>query len=175
MNRLLSRGDLKVDAMSMQMENSAYLILYNVNVPANLLEDQVQKRASFERVAELLASDFERNDVQYQITASYILKHKETGAERFWSGSFFAKEDSPAVLLDFQRFNRLNFVDTALAATQNVNDKLAWRGRETVWAFSQLESLIFNAESKVRANCSIFEKRGIVRRLKKNRVTFAIE
>jgi len=175
MSRLLNRGDLKVDAMSIQMENFNYLILYNINVPANLLNDQVQKRASFERVAELLTTDFESKDVEYQITASYILKHKETGAERFWSGSFFAKEDSPAVLLDFQKFDRRNFVDIALAATQNVNDKLRWRGRETVWAFSQLESLIFNAESKVRANSKIFDKRGIVKRLKKNRVTFALE
>jgi len=175
MNRLLSRLDLKVDAIAIE-EGNSHLVIYHVNVPSYMCNNPDTKRGAFERVRDLLIEDFQNLDLEYEITTAYHLIHKETGAERFWHGSFQPKEENPpAVLSNFQTFNRLTFVDSSMAATQNVEKKLQWHGTETVWMFSRLDSIIFNAQAKVRSGSKLFESRFFNIRTKSKRVVFAIE
>lgn len=174
MDRLLTRGDLKVDAFAIPMRFS-FLILYNANIPAHLCQDQETKRAAVERVRNMIQLDFANSQVYFQTTASYYLKHKVTGVEKFWSGSFYARGQSPAVLSDFQLFDPTTFVNIILESSEDVEDRLRWRGSQTVWTFSRLESIIVNCEAKVGPSHSIFARRNLNNGGAKNRVTFAVE
>ena len=164
---------LKVDATALRKDNrEGYLIIYNINVPADIIHDNVERQDVLVRIRDLLVNDFQHDIVYYQITAAYYLAHRVTGELRPWLGSFFPGGNGPAIIRDFQRFNANTFVRSAFEDTQNCEDALTWRGVDTAWIFDSLISVIFNCQVDALSNHRILYQRHLfvnnARRLRSN-------
>jgi hypothetical protein len=159
----MNRLDLKVDAIVIGPRLAAgdrrLILVYNINIPAYLSHEE--RTVAVARAQALLESDFRNTDVQYQVTASYFLRHTHTDFERFWNGSFYARGNSPAQLSGFERFNSLTFATNVQRAMRDAERKLTYTGLDTVWKFDRLNSIILNVQSKIRANHPVFGKRGL--------------
>ena len=150
MNGRAPRSAFKVDSTILQpYADRSRLVIYNINLPQHLLTSQDTLVPALERIKNLIEKDFEHLPVVYQVTASYILTHIETGQSKIWTGSFFAKNNSAALLSNFQNFYANTFVATSLVDLENINIKLRWNGIDTKWEFEQLLSVIFNVQCTV--------------------------
>ena len=147
MAQLLTRNDLKVDATYLDgSEQNSFLILYNVNVPSRLIFGDPANVA--EQVKRFLDVEFPPPcTIYFQLTATYYIVNKQTGFERLWSGSFSPRQNLAARLLPFQNYDNASFVNKFVNACDNVQEKLTWFGRETVWEFDRLESVIVNVQT----------------------------
>jgi len=158
----LGRQDFKLDATSVKL-GGEILVLYNVNLPELLVDNEADRERALEIVKNLVQTDFEGNRVDYQITASYMLKNAVTGQTKLWRGSFFTSENSPAEITQFKQFNPSTFVQTALGETsgENVRERLRWFGNNSVWAFESLESAIVNIQTVLPSSHPVFRRRGL--------------
>ena len=153
---------LKVDATALyRQQSNGYLMIYNVNVPKHILDNQVQKTRVFERVKNLLRRDFGGTHLRIQVTASYILVNRETGDKRRWVGSFWPGGNQVAIVRDFQDFQPATFVTDSLEDSTNLEAKLTWFGASTVWAFHSIVSLIFNCQAPVPHNFEAIKRRSL--------------
>ena len=150
MNGRAPRSAFKVDSTILQpYADRSRLVIYNINLPQHLLTSQDTLVPALERIKNLIEKDFEHLPVVYQVTASYILTRIDTGQSKIWTGSFFAKNNSAALLSNFQNFHADTFVATSLVDLENIENKLRWNGVDTKWEFEQLLSVIFNVQCKV--------------------------
>ena len=160
------RHVLKVDCTSLTIEKSdeeddQFMIIYNVNIPAEIVNNDIERQAVLERVKNLLVHDFRGENVVYQICAAYYLKHIDTNEEIVWSGSFFAKNNNPSRLLGFQVFDATEFVDICYDATENVDEKLRNNNFDTKWQYDRLISVIVNIQAEVPADHYIIRNRNL--------------
>jgi hypothetical protein len=73
---------------SENVQNDFAVVIYNVTIPAIVIDDYVQSQQVLTREQALIIEDFgQDHHVLYQITASYYLKHSATQRERLWTGS----------------------------------------------------------------------------------------
>jgi hypothetical protein len=152
MNNHAPRTLLKVDSTCLKLYENFSLIVYNINIPQFYLNDRGELSNVLDRIKERLQQDFENLTSLYQISASYILKHSESGEIRTWTGSFFARNNALGVIADFQEFNDATFVRQCLQQLSNVEEKLRANGFDTKWKFDTLLSVIFNIQCKVAPN-----------------------
>jgi hypothetical protein len=161
MNYRLNRQHLKVDATAIRprldSDDKRVLVIYNVNIPATL----TAAIDAIVRTERLLETDFAGADVLYQVTASFYLRNSQTDDERFWSGSFFTKGNSPAQLSGFERFDPATFARIVRDSMQHAEARLSVTGLDTVWSFHRLSSYIINVQCKVRSDHGVLEKRGL--------------
>jgi len=157
----ISHPDFKVDATALELENQ-YIVVYNANIPAVLVQDEQDRRQALERIRNLFQADFGARETYFQLTASYMLRNTGTNELRYWSGSFFARGNFPAQLSDFEEFNPATFVQTCLAQTRDVDTRLKWRGHDTLWTFESLNSIIINAQCNVHKQDALLNKRNFV-------------
>ena len=158
MNNHASRSVLKVDSTCLKISEEFCLIIYNINIPQLYLDDRGELSNVLDRIKQLLMQDFATLSVLYQISASYILKHSESGETRTWTGSFFARNNTLGVVANFQQFNAQNFVIQSLNQLVNVEEKLRSNGLDTKWKFDQLLSIIYNVQCKVPSNSANFRR-----------------
>jgi hypothetical protein len=168
---------LKVDCTAYNLSDTRnkehFVVVYNINVPATVVNDQESRLNALERICLLLESDFGRNEiVNYQITGTYILRNSESGDTKEWVGSFYAGTHNPAIVADFQLFNSDTFVNTVFPILNNVEEKLLWNGRNTKWTFERLQSVIINAQCTVNKSHPILQIRKLIRRKTKFRNIF---
>ena len=149
MNNHASRNELKVDSTFLKLEQDSVVVVYNINIPEHYLHDQAELIRVLERIQFVITRDFGILSVLYQISASYILKQSNTGQNKTWTGSFFARNNTPGLIADFQQFNPATFVRQSLNQLINIEPKLRWNGVDTKWNFDQLLSIIFNVQCKV--------------------------
>ncbi len=167
MNVHAGRHVLKVDCTSITIEQSEnqdeeqLMIFYNVNIPETIVNNNIERRTVFERVKNLLINDFRGSNVVYQICASYYLKHIDTDEKIVWSGSFFAKNNNPSRLLNFQVFDSAQFVDICFIDTENVDEKLRNNNFDTKWQYDRLISVIVNIQAQVLGNHYVVRKRNL--------------
>jgi hypothetical protein len=178
MDRRLRRLDLKVDATLLAPSDSdpdkKIVVVYNINIPAYLnAEETIEAVARAQRLLEL---DFGgTSDVAYQVTASFYLRNTRTDFQRFWSGSFYAKGNSPAQLSPFQWFDSLTFAPNVHDAMQDAEQKLSLAITDSTWVFDRLSSIIINAQTKVSRSDPVLSQRGLFATLgRKLQVTFAL-
>ena len=172
------RNVLKVDALSMPYKEAGFayfIVVYNVNIPIEITEDQEECQEVLERVCDLVTTDFTGEKVYYQITASYVLVHAITGQQRVWSGSFYAHGNAPAQLTAFESFNRHTFVASAIEGITDAERKLArWGGLESQWKLDHLESIIFNIQARVLDYHPVIQRRRFPRHGRKGCRTFPL-
>jgi hypothetical protein len=152
MNNHAPRGILKIDATSIQTRlnnQNAFVIIYNINVPQHIVNQPNEFLTTLQDIKNLVAGDFGGGHVLFQITASYLLEHTETGQLRTWTGSFFVKNNSLAQVSSFIVFNANNFVRTSSLEIASLTQKLTLQNGNTKWKFNRLLSVIFNIQSTV--------------------------
>ena len=152
MNNHAPRSLLKVDSTCLKVDRDFCLIVYNINIPQLYLNDRGELSDVLDRIKQRLIEDFGNLSSLYQISASYILKHSESGEIRTWTGSFFARNNVLGVIADFEQFSDATFVRQSLQQLTNAEEKLLANGFDTKWKFDTLLSVIFNIQCKVPSN-----------------------
>jgi hypothetical protein len=165
----LSRSDLKVDATSISSEDQQVIVIYNVNVPVDLVNPD-----TLHRVKTFLQDEFGRNQVLFQLTATYVIKNNVTGEEKVWKGSFFARDNALAQLSDFVNLRRVNFVPFVQNIWRTAAEKLNWQGLDTSWTFQNLVSLVINAQTRLGENDRLLFRRQLINGEKRRHVTFEL-
>ena len=152
----LTRNDLKVDATVLQQTSDSWLALFNVNVPAKfvdgsnptLFNNACQKIINF--VDNFIIYNH-NEQVLFQITATYYIVNEKTGMQRLWGGSFSPRENIVGQLAQFREYNPKTFTNFVLTSCENFDIKLTWIGKNTVWKFDSLESIIINIQTPILA------------------------
>ena len=164
MNNHAPRGILKIDATSIrtrQLDQNAFVIIYNINVPEQIINQPNEFLATLQHIRSLITGDFGGGRVLFQITASYLLEHTETGQIRTWTGSFFVKNNILAQVSDFIVFNANNFVRTSFLEIASLTEKLTLNNVDTKCKFNRLLSVIFNIQSTVDPTNPMLIARGL--------------
>jgi len=174
MSHFFTRRDLKVDATTLLGVNQQSIVLYNFNIPENIVRDENEFANALDRFSATIQRDFGLNpNVFFQLTASYMLSNHETNEKKLWTGSFHSRDNAPSQLTGFLGFNSATFNQDIISAADNVDDKLLWVGQETKWQFDGLVSLIVCVQVKVRQDDSILRERGLINRNgHRNHITF---
>ena len=159
MNNHASRSLLKVDSTCIKADPKNCIIFYNINIPQLYTQDRGELTNVLERIKIVLQRDFGNLSIVYQISASYILKHTESGQTKTWTGSFYAKNHELGIIADFQQLDPTTFVRHSLDQLVNIDEKLRSNGFNTKWIFSQLLSVIFNIQCKVPSSHPIIVNR----------------
>ena len=90
-----------------------FVIQYNINIPAEVVQDPIRRLDALERARNLIESDFGLDEtIDYQITGTYELRNVDTNVVRTWVGSFYAGINNPSIIQDFQLFDGNSFVNT---------------------------------------------------------------
>jgi len=157
---------LKVDAAFFETRNPqdnrrSRIVLYNINIPVRYVQSQNEYHDVLVRVSELIQNDFLNQNIQFQITAAYWLKHNQTGELKKWCGSFSAQNNHPTRLTDFEQFNPASFIPFVIANSRNAAAKLRWNRQDTHFEFHQLISLILNFQTLVGLNHYAIPRRGL--------------
>jgi hypothetical protein len=141
---------LKVDQTALPAQHGALVFLSNVNVPARYLDNE-DTRATFERVRHFVVSEYGNvQDIYYQFTSAYELRHTATGQIRTFTGTFHPAGNATAAITDFRIFGA-DFVDHALErlTLRNIRAKLDFFDQETVWVIHRIRSVIVNVQALV--------------------------
>jgi len=97
----------KADVLSLEDGAAARIVLYNVNLPRRLWQDE----ASLIRIRNLVTRDFRNVDgIYFQLSATYTLVNRETGEIRTWSGSFNPRNRVASELTSHAPFEPDSFV-----------------------------------------------------------------
>ena len=125
--------------------------------------DEELRRQALERAQRLLSADLAPSRMQYQLTGTYILRNINTGETVSFTGSFFAKANSPAIIQGFRPYNEATFVRNSFDALENAEEQLrSWRGQDTRFVFDRLVSVIVTVNALVTQNHPVLEKRQLL-------------
>ena len=153
--------------------NNLFVVEYNINIPASVVQNPEERIHALERVKTLLETDFEAGDIiDYQITGTYELRNTDTGLLREWVGNFYAHMNNPAMIQEFQLFDGRSFVNDVYPMLDNVEAQLLFNGRDSKWKFERLQSIIFNVQCTVYQNHKVLQNRKLTRKKRKFRNTF---
>jgi hypothetical protein len=131
---------------------------------------------ALEGVRVLLETNFNATDqVEYQITRTYIMCNTENNDTQERMGSFYAGLRNPAITQDFQLFNRQLFVNRVHILLENVNEQLLYNGRDTKWEFESLQSVVINVQSTIFRTHQILRDQNLQGRIRKFRQTFELQ
>jgi hypothetical protein len=102
------------------------------------------------------------------------LQNTENNDTREWVGPFYAGRHNPALLQDFQLFDRHSFVNIVHILLETVDKQFLYNGRDTKWEFDSLQSIIINVQSTVVKGHRVIRERRLEqgRRRRKFRQTF---
>jgi len=134
----------KVDRI--YVRNNRGIVIANYNIPVARLNF-----ASIEQVRESIRDDFGPNtdDVSYTISATYVLRHRETGDEKFFCGSFHARGLQYGQLAPFRFLVLDQFTQHVLDRTSPVivDYQLRRVARQTAWEFAELVSVVVSVQA----------------------------
>ena len=139
---------LKVDQTCLDIDAHRTYFISNFNIPEHYLDNI---RPVLERVFVFLQRDYLGVPlVRYQLTASYELIHKQTGALRHWSGSFMPKDQNLSSIDTFHILGP-NFVNRLepLCDRFSIIEKLLLNGVESDWQIHTLTSIVITVQAIV--------------------------
>lgn len=143
----LTLQDLKVDQTVLASENAGILVS-NINIPEsefNNLDAVIERTKNY-----ILQTYTNIQQTQYQVCATYELKHIETGDIRQWTGSFNPRGNQYNTLCQFQLFTPQYSERVRQACSeQNVYRRLRFYHVQTSWVFHKLTSFIISVQSPV--------------------------
>ena len=157
--------EFKLDgaAISDSVDPNQRILVFNFNVPI----ERAQSPAAFERIRQQIDTDFpveSRESVvvplYYQISAAYVLVHRDTGEERFWLGSYNPRARDVSTVTEFRPYDPQTFVQHSVTSCsqQNIFNRLEDRtaGTESVWRLSRLLSVIVSVQATARIRHPVF-------------------
>lgn len=169
----LDHTHLKVDQTLLQFDQR-YLLVSNVNIP---LAEFAQIDTVLTRVQQFIAQDYSGiplNSLQYQVCATYQLRHSVTGEIRHWSGSFNPRGNRLNILSHFQPYQLGTFraVVTHACTPGNVYNRLRFFHVATDWVFNGITSAIVSLQARVPVDHPTITRRQLLLRRhgRRNRV-----
>jgi hypothetical protein len=144
---VLTVHDLKVDETIFENGDECMFVC-NINIPEGYL---YTPRPIFERVDAFVHQEYINIElVKYQVTATYELRHTDTGALRHWAGSFMPRENNLSSFDTFHLYGP-DFVNTLLQVcdTNSIIASLLFHNIETKWVFDNLTSIVINLQARV--------------------------
>jgi hypothetical protein len=153
-------NQFKIDIASLEDGPAARLVLYNVNVPRRLWQDET----SLIRVRDIAVRDFhDVSRVYFQLSATYTLVNRVTGEIRTWSGSFNPRNRVICELTSHLSFEPDSFVPFFLAhsSPEWVFDKLnagATAGQTSVWVLDDIKSIVVSFQGRLGVSHSFFSR-----------------
>ena len=154
----------KVTALSIRHSEykSERLVLYNVNVPVNLIPNE----NVFSVIRDTIVRDFDNDSgIYFQLSAVYTLVNRDTGDLRTRTGSFNPPNRQPSQLSTHQRFEADTFINFARAnssvevALQKLTANSATAGNTSVWSLQDLKAIIFSFQCRLRPSHRLFQYR----------------
>ena len=137
-------------------EHEMYMLMLNFNIPKSVVEEDqpFSLEEATEDVALFVDNQFLLEPVFYQVTASYYLRHRQSGDERLFTGSFCPKANHTTSLSGpvFRLLRGATFSQEVRQFTtpQNILDCLDWpEDDESDWSFLSLASVILNCQVKL--------------------------
>ena len=161
-------NNFKLDGASLQDSESPLqrIVVYHYNIPA----ERVQDRTAYETVQQSVTAEFQSTQqghviapAYFQISAVYVLIHRDTGEERIWQGSFNPRSRDLGQVTPFRRFEADTFVDFALTRSspervlQELNSRV--EGQESVWSVDRILSIVVCIQTTLRLTHSLFTRR----------------
>jgi len=154
----------KVDVAAIEDGPAARIVLYNVNLPRRLWQDE----ASLIRIRDRVVRDF-NNDagIYFQLSATYTLVNRENGEVRTWSGSFNPRNRVISELTSHASFEPDSFVPFVLAHSSPdwVFDKLTAAGgglltdgKPSVWVVDEIKSIVISFQCRLGVTHSLFSR-----------------
>jgi hypothetical protein len=153
----------KVDILSLEDGPAARIVLYNVNLPRRLWQDE----SSLIRIRDLVTRDFHNvSGIYFQMSATYTLVNRENGEIRTWSGSFNPRNRVISELTSHSSFQSDSFVPFVLAHSSPdwVFDKLTTgggqltAGKTSVWVLDEVKSIVISFQARVGVSHSFFSR-----------------
>ena len=139
--------DLKVDQTALSL-NNVTIFVTNINIPNRYLDNV---RPILEQVYNFINREYANlNEIQYQLTATYLLKNTETQEIRQWAGSFMPRQNNLSSIDSFHYYGP-NFVNRVerLCDRASIGAKLLLHNVDTKWEFESLTSVVINFQASV--------------------------
>lgn len=148
---------LKMDVTTLDAgERDQYLLMVNFNIPVSVMQEDrpLTLDQVLTNVGDFLYWQFVPEPVFYQVTASYTLRHRHTGDERLFTGSFCPKTNNISSLsgsvFRFFSLDTFNREVKQFTTPQNIIACLEWPSDDdSDWSFDSLSSVIINCQVKV--------------------------
>jgi len=163
----MTHQQFKLDGAALFDSNSPHqrILVYHFNVPI----DRCETAETFQIIQRQVETDFPDQDrarvvvpLYFQISAVYVLVHRETGEERYWQGSFNPRSRDLGQITVFRPFDVNTFVPYALSRSnpRYVLNELNHRvdGQESVWGVDRILSIIISVQATVRTTHIVFER-----------------
>jgi len=164
------------NSVQLNQHRDFYLVQYNVNIPAFVVYNRGLRWNALEQIRVLLETDFNPTDeIDFQIAGTFVMQNTENNNTQEWVGSFYAGLHNPAIIQDFQLFDKHSFVGTVHLLLENVNKKLLYNGRYTKWELESLQSVIINVQTTVFKTHQVLVDRRLQGRRRKFRQTFELQ
>ena len=139
---------LKVDQTAIPSQHGQFAFITNINVPVRFLEN-AETENLFSRIRQFIDGEYHNiENIQYQFTAAYELRHLKTGQIRLFHGTFHPAGNEQATITEFRSLGA-DFVQHALQnlTLRNINTKLEFPELETAWVVYRIRSVIVNVQS----------------------------
>lgn len=139
---------LKVDQTAIPSQHGQFAFITNINVPVRFLEN-AETENLFSRIRQFIDGEYYNiENIQYQFTAAYELRHLKTGQIRLFHGTFHPAGNQQASITQFRSLGA-DFVQHALQnlTLRNINTKLEFPELETAWVVHRIKSVIVNVQS----------------------------
>ena len=148
-------------AYSYSSDPNLCILIYNITLPARVVDDPDARLAHLERANAWITDDYGDVDVVYQVTGSYTLRHAN-GSTQEWTGSFYTHaRDNPSQIQGFRRFDRDDFTQSSFELLNHAEAILRQNGEDSSWSFESLISVIFNVQGKIRKDSDVVRIRAI--------------
>lgn len=127
------------------------LLIANYNIPLTVLHQD-----SIQTVERRIQTDFDlpQDFIYFNISATYVLKHRETQDEKFFGGSFHARGMKISELSAFRSLDSVDFIPFVLQKTnlENITQKLKVAGHNTVWELDRVLSVVVSVQGIITPN-----------------------
>lgn len=127
----------------------SHLVIVNVNLPIQQLEDE----ASILSIRNWIETYFQDRlgHISFSFSASYLLRHRETGELRAWTGSFSPRHLGSFSWSRYNLYNATTFVQQVLQKTKPdvVLNFLRLANPLSVWEFNELRSVIITLNTRL--------------------------
>lgn len=156
----LNIHELKVDQTALPIREH-FILVSNINIPETYLHQEFD--AVLERVQQFIVEDYiNTNSVQFQVCATYDLRHSHSGQTKTWTGSFNPRGNQTNALNQFQLFTPEFIASVKVACSdENIYEKLRIFYVDTNWVFDRLLSIYITVQAVVSIHHPTIIKRSL--------------